>query len=96
MGLNPTKQLLNKFSNLYKEKVGEKYPPSWGRDLKIFKDLLEDYRLNKLEKALDFYFNEEKKIYSIPFFKSELGNLLQKLPKPGKQFINRDMDRFND
>jgi hypothetical protein len=35
------------------------------------------YSTDKLTDLLDLYFEEDRRIYSIPFFKVELGNLLQ-------------------
>ena len=71
------KGLVAHFGSLYREKIGESYPPSWGRDLKIFNDMLKSYSREKLEKFLDIYFNAERKIYAIPFFKVALGELIQ-------------------
>lgn len=73
----PAKELVLYFGRLYSEKIGERYPPSWGRDMRIFKDLLKDFSQEKLKDVLDLYFVRPRKIYSIPFFKNELGDLLQ-------------------
>lgn len=72
-----SKRLIKKFSDLYREKVGELYPPTWGRDLKLFKSLLEQYSEERLERLLDIYFQRNRKIYSIPFFKVALSELIQ-------------------
>lgn len=70
-------QLVRCFGKFYREKIGEVYPPSWGRDMKMFGDLLKSYELGKLEELLEIYFETESKIYSIPFFKVQLANVLQ-------------------
>ena len=71
------KWLLRKFGLHYKARIGEIYPPAWGRDMKIFTDLLNLYSVEKLESLLELYFEQEHRIYSIPFFKVALGELLQ-------------------
>jgi len=74
---NPAKDLVLYFGKLYSEKIGERYPPTWGRDTKMFKNLLIEYSQEKLEDLLDMYFCQKRAIYSVPMFKSELGNLIQ-------------------
>lgn len=76
---NQTGPLIQYFGKLYKEKVGEFYPPTWGRDMKIFKELLVFYDENTLKELLDLYFERPKRIYSIPFFKVDVSNLMQEL-----------------
>lgn len=71
------KILVKRFGSFYREKIGESYPPTWGRDLKMFGDLLNFYELEKLEELLEIYFETESRIYSIPFFKAQLANVLQ-------------------
>lgn len=71
------KYLLQVFSKHYREKIGETYPPTWGRDQKIFNDLLKTYDVDRLESLLDRYFERQQNIYSIPFFKAALGDLIQ-------------------
>lgn len=71
------KYLIRKFGTLYRIKVGETYPPTWSRDMRIFNDLLKLYSVEKLESLLELYFNQRAKIYCLPFFKAALGELLQ-------------------
>ncbi len=79
------KRLLQHFSKLYWEKVGEKYPPTWGRDIKLFNGMLELFDEDRLIKMLDLYFSMVRKIYSIPFFKVDLANLIQVVNKGIKE-----------
>lgn len=74
---NQTGPLIQYFGKLYKEKVGEFYPPTWGRDSKMFKDMLVLYPKESLEEMLDMYFETEARIYSIPFFKVALSYIVQ-------------------
>jgi len=73
------KELVKYFGNHYRSQVGEAYPPTWGRDMKIFKELLVFYNENTLKELLDLYFERPKRIYSIPFFKVDVSNLMQEL-----------------
>ncbi len=92
------KELIKEFGRGYQEKVGELYPPSWGRDLKIFSGLLSLYPLPRLQKLLQLYFNSSpRRVYSIPFFKVELADLIQEEKKERTSFITdneswRDID----
>lgn len=70
-------KLLSHFGHHYRESVGEIYPPSWGRDVKMFTGLLNAYSYEQLENLLTRYFGVKRKIYSIPFFKVALSELLQ-------------------
>jgi hypothetical protein len=74
----PEGELLKHFSSLYRDKIGEQYPPSWGRDLKMFKNLLGLYPKGRLERLLSLYFEEKRDIYSIPYFKLAVADLVQK------------------
>jgi len=74
------KELVLYFGKHYAEKRGEKYPPTWGRDLKIFKNLLDQFSDARLKDLLDLYFEQPRRIYSIPFFKVDIANLMQMEP----------------
>ncbi len=76
-----SKILLKEFSRLYRENVGDIYPPSWGRDLKLFKHLCELYGVDRLKELLEMYFQEKRDMYSIPYFKLSVAELLQKQNK---------------
>jgi hypothetical protein len=71
------KELVLYFGRHYAEKRGEKYPPTWGRDLKIFKELQKSFSDARITDLIDLYFEKAKRIYSIPFFKTELPELMQ-------------------
>lgn len=71
------KHLVQYFGKFYREKIGEVYPPTWGRDMKMFGELLKSYSVEKLEELLAIYFEIDRRIYSIPFFKVDLANVLQ-------------------
>ena len=74
-----TKTLVQEFGRLYREKVGDRYPPTWGRDMKIFKSLLEFYSEDDIKEFLALYFTKKSKIYSVPFFKVDIANLAQEV-----------------
>lgn len=73
----PAKDLVTYFGKLYREKLGEQYPPTWGRDMKMFGEWLEVYSEDVIKELLDIYFEKYERIYSIPFFKVRLGELVQ-------------------
>lgn len=95
----PAMTLLKQFSRLYRENVGVEYVPSWGRDLKMFGDLLGTLPVEKLGELIDRYFATERKTYSIPYFKCDINNLMQANIAEAKQYnkpkmVNADSDRF--
>lgn len=75
------KALIQRFAKLFAERTGERYTPAWGRDTKILKALLETYDFDKLETVIDLYFSTQRRIYSIPFFKVAVSELIQIRPK---------------
>jgi hypothetical protein len=75
----PPQELVQYFGKLYREKVGEIYPPTWSRDLKMFREWLEIFPQERIERLLDIYFEQNERLYSIPFFKVRLAELVQRL-----------------
>ena len=90
------KSLIGVFGRYYREKVGEKYLPTWTRDIKLFKDLLEVYPRERLERMLETYFETPQKIYSVVFFRARVAELVQVTPKEDKpkKLVNPDRERF--
>lgn len=78
--------LVNYFGKLYREKLGEFYPPTWSRDMKMFREWLVIFPEEKLKQLMDLYFEKTERIYSIPFFKVRLSELVQEL---GQRELNK-------
>lgn len=76
-----SQNLIKHFGVLYREKIGEEYPRSWGRDGKIFSEMLKCYSEERIAEFLNRYFGVERKLYSIPFFKTALSDLIQQEAK---------------
>jgi hypothetical protein len=92
------KTLVLEFGKRYHNKVGESYPPTWGRDIKLFSELLKTYEASRLLDLLDLYFLGFQRIYSIPFFKSALSDLIQleKRDVKPKPIDDNESWRFDD
>lgn len=95
----PATEILQLFSRRYREEVGVEYVPTWGRDLKMFGELLGLFSVDKLGELIERYFTTPRKTYSIPFFKCAINDLQQADIRENKKYnkaemINPDSDRF--
>lgn len=88
------KELIKIFCNEYLNRTGLKYTPSWGRDSKIFKNLLNDYSVEVIEDVIIGYFKGVEKIYSVPFFKVKFNDILQEIANNSRQ--QRRMENFDE
>lgn len=75
------KELIKTFCTEYLNKTGLIYTPSWGRDSKILKTLVETYNKDTVEDVIIGYFKSNENIYSIPFLKVKFNEILQELVK---------------
>jgi len=82
------------FAYKFRSYVGEGYTPTWGRDIKIFGELVSTYGPGRVRELVELYFKTPRKLYSVPFFKTEINNLLQQCPKSKAKMVNHDGDRF--
>lgn len=99
MTTSPSKEVYEHFRSLFRLETGYLYPPVWGRDMKIIKSLLNEYTKLQLVQFLELYFEGKEKIYSIPFFKVRLPDLMQ-LKVQSTKFVPKPMEdheswRFN-
>lgn len=98
--MNTTKDLVIYWAKAYQNKTGENYIPTWGRDAKIFSDLLKHIDCDRIQGCIDVFFSKERKASSIPWFKATINDLLveeshSKKPIPEKKaLVNPDRVRF--
>ncbi len=94
------RELIGIFGKHYRERIGELYSPNWGRDTKIFKTLLEFHTFELIEKCLEYYFLQKRNIYSMPYFKIAISEVIQEIIQ-GEMSIPPPIEdneswRFND
>jgi len=93
--LKTPSEFLDRFASLYKDKVGEFYLRTYGRDQKILKDLLSQIGEDRLEACLRAYFDRNEKIYSPVYFKVAINDLMQITRREKKEILkNEEEDRF--
>lgn len=78
--VTPTKEILSYFYSKYEEVFKKKYVASFGKDGKLFKDLLKVIPIENLKKLINAYFLltddfVEKTGYSIGVFKTRINSL---------------------
>lgn len=73
------KELVLYFGRHYADKTGERYLPTWGRDLKLCKEWLHVFPEERIQDLINLYFEKQERIYSLPFFKVRINDLLQEL-----------------
>lgn len=88
------KKMVLEFGRLFQEKLGERYPPTWGRDMRMMGEWAESYGEERVKRMLKAYFDTPRKIYSIPFFKVALAELMQKERKEEKKEVMPETDNW--
>jgi len=77
--------LLRQFSRRFRAHTGHDYPPTWGRDIKIFKKLLvSDPKGHNLTSAIGLYFDNYPGPYSPVYFAAEYSTILQNIPSSAR------------
>lgn len=89
-------RLYDQWKKLFRENVGEPYSPVWGRDQKLFDNLLKNHEEGTISKLMDKYFQRELKIWALPRFTCAVNDLIQEeaKEKPKKQLENPEAWRF--
>lgn len=89
------RDLIQAFTKLYNDQVSERYAPSFGRDGKIFKNLLDVFTGVELLGCLHIYFIKPQRVYSVPFFKTQVNELYEEYKATKKEkLVNKEASRF--
>lgn len=88
------KNMVLEFGGYFRDTVGEIYPPTWGRDMKIMSALIDTYGTERVQKLLKLYFQTPSKIYSIPFFKVAIAELIQKEVRTKPSMVMPESDNW--
>lgn len=99
-----TKELLLKFSELYKTKYGFSYPIAWGRDMAMLKRLVGIYGIEQLPVFFDYYLNKindpflAQAGHTLPLLRTGIPKILAAIAadEKGKAEPASDFDRLEE
>lgn len=72
------KRILMHFAHLFRERTGDSYIPTWGRDYRIINDMLASLTELEITNLITYYFEYPRRIYSLPYMKCDLNELRQR------------------